>query len=138
MLTDFVAVLQECCRLVDTELVRSHGYSESNYQSCLMFFLNRHLDNAFTISREVNIPYKLSCGYVYGAGRADIICENSEEKICYILELKSAENRVWKKWFGQLARYVKHHKTDYQKVGLVVLFNCNCDPIVKVHRSNPF
>ena len=138
MISDFVSTLQQCCQLVDKELTRSHGYSESNYQSALLYFLNQKLDNEFTISREVNVPYMLSCGYSFGSGRADIICENSEEKICYILELKCADQRVWKRWFGQLSRYVTHHKTEYQKVGMIVLFNCNTDPIVKLHRPNPF
>ena len=138
MITGFVSVLQECCSLVDKELTRSQGYSESNYQSALIYFLTQKLDKDYTISREVKIPYRLSTGYAFGSGRADIICENQEEKICYILELKTADTRCWRKWFGQVARYVQHHTTICQKVGFVVLFNCNTDPIVKLHRSNPF
>ena len=138
MITDFLSTLQNCCKLVDQALTRSHGYSESNYQSALMYHLNQKLDNEFTISREVHVPYRLPSGYVFGSGRADIICENTEEKICYILELKAADQRVWRKWFGQLNRYVTHHITPCEKVGMIVLFNCNTDPIVKICRSNPF
>ena len=138
MITDFVNTLQKCCKQVDHELTRSHGYSESNYQSALMYYLTQNLDKNFTVSREVNVPYRLSCGYVFGSGRADIICENAVENICFILELKAADQRVWRKWFGQLSRYVTHHTTPCEKVGMIVLFNCNTDPIVKICKPNPF
>ena len=130
----FVTVLLKCCKLTDQELTRSHAYSESNYQAALSHFLQKELSDDFTVSREVHIPYRLSDGFVYGSGRADIICEDRAERNCYILELKAnVDGRVLKKYYGQLSRYTKHHPCEYKKTGVVVLFNSNSEPTVKVH-----
>ena len=124
-------LIRLCCDLVDRQLNRTHSYSESNYQNALIHYLLSNSDPKTTICREVNIVYRLANGFVFGSGRADIIIES--EKDCFILELKAnVDGKHIKKYFGQCARYVKHYRTNLKKTGLIVLFNCNCKPIIQM------
>ena len=127
----FVEILNICCNLVDKQLTRQHVYSESNYQNALIHYLIRELDPKTTICREVNIVYRLSDGFVFGSGRADIVVETDSN--CYILELKAnVDCKHIKKFFGQCAKYTRHYRTNLIKTGIVVLFNCGATPIIKV------
>ena len=121
--------LEIATQKVDQELNRSLLYTENNYQNALIHFLNPLPETA--VSREVHISYKLSDGYVFGSGRADIVCETTDT--IYILELKANTDYKWiKKFSGQTLRYVNHYGGTKTIVGILILFNCNCSPIIKV------
>ena len=126
---NFIDTLRQCATLVDNELEKTLHYTESNYQTALIHFLKKKLPNS-SISREVHINYKLSCGTTFGSGRADIICEDKDS--VWVLELKANSDYKWmKKFTGQTERYVRHFKTDKNICGILVLFG-NCTPILKV------
>ena len=122
--------LKEAVDTVDFELDRCMMYTETNYQNALIHCLNDLLTNT-AVCREVHISYRLSDGYIFGSGRADIICE--QEEVVYILELKvSCDSKYLKKYCGQTQRYIKHYITSKKKVGILILFNCGSSPFIKV------
>lgn len=127
---EFLKSLDAATKKVDKELNRSLLYSENNYQNALIHYLNGLLTNT-AVSREVHISYQLSDGFVFGSGRADIVCET--EKNVFILELKVNSDYKWiKKHSGQTLRYVRHYPGQKKIVGILILFNCNCSAIIKV------
>ena len=76
------AAIQRCCQHVDIELDKLHGYTENNYQTALIHFLQRDTAlGGFNVHREVHIPYRLSDGYIFGHGRSDIILESDTNSL---------------------------------------------------------
>ena len=127
---EFLKILKQSTDAVDTELDRGLLYSENNYQNALIMFLKDFLGEDVAVNREVHINYRLSNGYIFGSGRADIICETKDS--VYILELKANSDYKWlKKFSGQTERYVQHYESTKQIYGILILFG-NCSPIIKV------
>ena len=136
-LTQVESFIQLCCDQTDKELDRNHAYTESNYQNALLHFLlsNQDFRSRYNVMREVHINYKLSDGFVFGHGRADIILDSP--KISYILELKAnvgSDTRHLRKYIEQCRRYMHNYSFDKPSskvIGFVVVFNSGCGPIFK-------
>ena len=111
-----------------TELLpREFEYNETQYSKVLVRELQKsEIFKHYQISSEVNIPYQLNDGFTFGYGRADIVLENRATKQCVILELKACVNAKYvnlQKFRSQIKKYVKHHYTESDKHGLIVIFN---------------
>ena len=112
----FLDKLKLAVETVDFELDRCLLFTETNYQNALIHTLYKLLDNTFVVGREVHISYRLSDSFIFGSGRADIICESDDQ--CFILELKaSVDCKYLKKFCSQTRRYVKHYQTNKKKLG---------------------
>ena len=129
-----LSIIESCVDVTELNLDSSHNYLESHYQNALLHYLRESHDlKKHTIHKEVMINYRLSDGFIFGYGRADIMIETDEE--CHILELKSGvalSPKCFGKYFAQCRRYVAHHETTKKKSGYVVIFNSGCSAITKV------
>ena len=125
-----VTTIQTCCDIVDSELERDLHYTENNYQNALLHTLRNKFPSNYILGREVPLVYKLSDGFIFGAGRIDILVETPE--FVLILELKAqVDCKYLKKFSSQTLRYVKHYNTDKPKRGMCIIFG-SCSPILKL------
>ena len=109
--------------LVVKNLDPNLGYTESNLQRALMHYLSK---SGF-VQSEVCVPYNFideGVEIYCGIGRMDLVYTPFKEKTKYILELKKSDKRMHPEtFFPQVRRYVKHFKTNFKKVGVLIVFN---------------
>ena len=123
---EFSEILQISSSKTDQALDKTQCYSERCYQNVLLYFLK---DLDAVVSKEVNIPFKLDCGFTFGYGKADIVIET--EEFVFILELKAnVDLRYSKKYAGQVLKYAEHFQSAKPRIPYLVIFGPS-SPIIK-------
>ncbi len=111
------------------ELPGNLNYKENHFQKVLEHYLRKFVPEC-VVSKEVNIPYKTSDGFVFAYGRLDLTVETDTEVV--ILELKANINfyTKQKECFAQLRRYMKQVSTTKKVKGVLIVFGKH-PPIIR-------
>ena len=105
------------------------SYRESCYQKALAHLL----EPEFIVRQEVHIVYKLPDAFVFGTGRADLVCHHRATGCVVIVELKANVNVNLQRDIGQTARYMFHHPCH----GGLLLYFRGWHRNVEAHKVDP-
>jgi hypothetical protein len=103
------------------ELHGGFKYKEAHYQKALEHYIHKTIPG-IVISKEVQVTYKTTDGFVFGYGRMDLVLETDTQYI--IIELKAHINMGQKRdeVKAQLARYMIHADTNKKVRGVIAAF----------------